>query len=92
MAYPRSHSTVAAIVRLLGLWNWISPSAHCDMGMGQAGGRGGGGEEAQKGQACQAKPLNPPHHRTRTKFLGLPFNHLCLSFLIFEMSTTIGQQ
>lgn len=92
MAYPRSHSTVAAIVRLLGLWNWISPRAHCDIGMGQAGvGVGEPPREAQKGQACQAKPLNPPHHRTRTKFLGLPFNHLCLSFLIFEMST-IGQQ
>ena len=78
----------------LGLWNWISPSAHCDMGMSQAGGWWGGDtpREAQKGQACQAKPLNPPHHRTRTKFLGLPFNHLCLSFLIFEMSTMIEQQ
>lgn len=68
------------------LWNQLSPHAHCELRLHQAG-RGGPPGEAQKSQGCQAKPLNLPPHGTRTKFLGLSFNHRCLSFLILKMGT-----
>ena len=42
----------------LGLWNWISPSAHCDMGMSQAGGWWGGTppERLRKARPARQSP------------------------------------